>query len=238
MLKCKKKLSASVLIPHAASRMRKTCFTLIELLVVIAIIAILAAMLLPALNQAREKARASNCINNLKQMGTAMYLYLDNNREYFPGCLGTTEHGLWCYALNKDYGVSDRVFKCPTDTIRYTNANARSYGVNYYVIPDMRGTYSYLPTSVKLSSIKNLSGTAMIAEGWQGSNWSAAPTCENATCSNITRIQLYGIKAGNGTKGIAHSNGVNHTFADGHAQHVFNSVLNSAAGKKMWEERE
>ncbi|MPM75914.1 hypothetical protein SDC9_122909 [bioreactor metagenome] len=64
--------------------MKRTWFTLIELLVVIAIIAILAAMLLPALSAARERARFSNCSSKLKNAGMATFLYAQNNGEYLP----------------------------------------------------------------------------------------------------------------------------------------------------------
>src|SRR6185295_9016775 len=67
-----------------SARRRARGFTLIELLVVIAIIAILAAMILPALAAAKEKAKRINCTNDLKQLGMAIMIYAGENRDFYP----------------------------------------------------------------------------------------------------------------------------------------------------------
>jgi prepilin-type N-terminal cleavage/methylation domain-containing protein/prepilin-type processing-associated H-X9-DG protein len=86
---------------------RRKAFTLIELLVVIAIIGILAAMLFPVFAQAREKARAIVCISNMKQLGLAFMMYIQDNDEIYP----TQDHlyidNCCSFWMDVDYGVPD-----------------------------------------------------------------------------------------------------------------------------------
>jgi len=88
-------------------------FTLIELLVVIAIIAILAAMLLPALGRAKQKARQAACISNLRQIGIALVMYADNFNQY-PGDLRLANNTyIWQPRLLSLMGNNRKAFSCP-----------------------------------------------------------------------------------------------------------------------------
>jgi prepilin-type N-terminal cleavage/methylation domain-containing protein/prepilin-type processing-associated H-X9-DG protein len=156
-------------------------FTLIELLVVIAIIAILAAILFPVFASARERARQASCVSNLKQIGLAALMYVQDYDETYPPyaseCGGSGCIQYWfarkvgtgwdkAQGLLYPYMKNHQIQKCPSFTARPRFGDGNGYGYNWgYVGSDYYISYSWPPANpASLAAFSSSASKAMFAD--------------------------------------------------------------------------
>lgn len=205
-------------------------FTLIELLIVIAIIAILASMLLPALNQARERARSLRCLNSLKTWAGASILYSNSYNDYWlprQYMVGGGERRGWDIPefraiLNIDpvkYSANDWLpshYLCEISRGVQIQGNqpfgsyaSHSYGVSYAGQTNMEGFYGY-----KLSQIRTPSRYAAFADALDRLIW----TVDFNTY--VIGGRENNPNVGTGILAFRHRDGINASFYDGHAEYL------------------
>jgi prepilin-type N-terminal cleavage/methylation domain-containing protein/prepilin-type processing-associated H-X9-DG protein len=167
--------------------MRKK-FTLVELLVVIGIIAILAALLLPALQRAREHAKSANCAAKLKQLGYIMFFYVDSYQHFMPLATGDADAStLWTQNIKDfdsraNYNEKNNIMCCPSaGTEGVSTANLRyyvSYGMMRY------GVGNWIRNGGTFTTVKNAGNLAAPAKLSQV-RWASA-TLLLADCNDVT----------------------------------------------------
>ena len=222
-------------------------FTLIELLVVIAIIAILAAILLPALNSARERGRSASCLSNYKTVSTWNSMYLGENDDQLPpDSINMAPHGkyvAWLSYLLVPNNTGMEIVKCPSFINDYSDRRAciesastlksnwesgasdwgsavtvySQMGRNWYLSDSSYG----LKLGGKMTRVKKVSGTLLFADTYQGGS-------SRNTGWHIVS-QTYSDNAYSGQLDGRHGGSVNCSYLDGHAE----SVKTNAGADRM-----
>ena len=216
---------------------RKKAFTLIELLVVIAIIAILAGILVPVFAQARESAKGTMCLSNMRQIGLGMNLYLNDNEDTLPLDSHLGIQNAWVTTAQV-YMKSKLVVRCPADlSINFekpapnaTKLRLTTYGVNFWMSQQSEIEPSNLRGFNSVSRVARPSNTIYMAElKWNRVSEHFHPPLwypDNEDGVVLNPLNELQIKAHNGR--------ANYLFADWHVKSLRFEQTFSGDGRTDW----